>query len=279
MRWAICNELFEGWEFGKVCRFVKSAGYEGLEIAPFTLAVPITDVSPQRRAELRAQASEAGVEIIGLHWLLAKTTGLHLTSPDAAVRARTSAYLFALAEACRDLGGHIMVFGSPSQRSLQPGVSWDRAFDLATETFQRAMPRIADCGVTICMEPLTRDETDFINTCDEAVRLIEAVGHANFVLQLDVKAMSSESTPVPDLIRRHARRTGHFHANDPNRRGPGFGDTDFVPIFQALTEAGYDGWVSVEVFDFTPDPETVATKSVEYMRKVRSTKYEVRSTG
>jgi sugar phosphate isomerase/epimerase len=78
--------------------------------------------------------------------------------------------------------------------------------------------------------------------------------------------MSSESQPIPDIIRQYANRTGHFHANDPNRRGPGFGDVDFVPIFRALNESGYDRWVSVEVFDYTPDPETIAEKSIEYMQ-------------
>jgi sugar phosphate isomerase/epimerase len=78
--------------------------------------------------------------------------------------------------------------------------------------------------------------------------------------------MSSESTPVPDLVRRHAGRAGHFHVNDANGRGPGFGDTDFVPILQALDDSGYDRWVSLEVFDFTPDPETIATGSLEYLR-------------
>jgi sugar phosphate isomerase/epimerase len=271
MRYAICNELFEGWPFDRVCRYVKSVGYDGLEVAPFTLAPLITDVDAGQRAELKQQAADAGVEIIGLHWLLAKTEGFHLTSPDAAVRARTADYLVELARATRDLGGDLMVFGSPKQRSLSEGVSWDRAFDFATQTFRRAMPGVADCGVRICMEPLAPTETDFINTCEEGVRLMDAVSHPNFVLHLDVKAMSSESTPITDLIRRYIPRTGHFHANDPNMKGPGFGEVDFVPIFSALREAGYGGWVSVEVFDYTPDPETIASRSVEYMKRSAET--------
>ena len=95
------------------------------------------------------------------------------------------------------------------------------------------------------------------------------VSHPNFVLHLDVKAMYSEHTPPTELIRRHGRAAGHFHANDANRRGPGFGDVDFVPIFQALQDAGYDRWVSVEVFDYSPDPETIARKSIEYMSNCR----------
>ena len=130
MKFAICNELFEGWEFDRVCRFVKDAGYDGLEVAPFTLAPLITDVPAARRVELRQQAADAGVEIIGLHWLLAKTEGFYLTSPDKDVRQRTAAYLVALAEACRDFGGDLMVFGSPKQRSLLPGVSREQAFEL-----------------------------------------------------------------------------------------------------------------------------------------------------
>jgi sugar phosphate isomerase/epimerase len=267
MRFAMCNELYENWKFDDVCKFLKEAGYDGVEVAPFTLAPRITDVSRERRSTLRAQAAHAGIEIIGLHWLLAGTDGLYLTSPDANVRSNTADYIVRLAEASRDLGGDLMVFGSPKQRSLLPGVSRQQAFDWAAELFKSVMPRVADCGVTICMEPLSPNETDFINTCAEAKDLIDAVGHPSFSLHLDVKAMSSESSPVTELIRQYGPTAHHFHANDANRRGPGFGDVDFVPIFQALRESGYDRWVSVEVFDYKPDPETITTKSIEYMRQ------------
>jgi sugar phosphate isomerase/epimerase len=267
MKFAICNELFEGWAFDRVCRYVKSVGYDGLELAPFTLAPLITDLDARQRAALRKQAADAGVDIIGLHWLLARTEGLHLTSPDREVRTRTAEYLGHLAQATRDLGGDLMVFGSPKQRSLMDGVSWDQAFDYAAETFRRAMLAVADSGVRICMEPLATTETNFINTCAEGARLMDAVGHANFVLHLDVKAMSSERTPITELIRQFVPRTGHFPVNDPNMKGPGFGEVDFVPIFRALEDAGYKGWVSVEVFDYTPDPETITVGSIEYMRR------------
>jgi sugar phosphate isomerase/epimerase len=267
MRYAICNETFEGWEHERVCRFVAGLGYEGLEVAPFTLAPRVTGVTPERRALLRRQAENAGLKIIGLHWLLAKTEGLQLTSADPAVRERTAAYLVDLARCCRDLGGDLMVFGSPAQRRIPAGVTRAQATDHAVDTFRRALPAFGDSGVKLCLEPLSPPEADFINTCAEAVEIIDRLDHPNFVLHLDVKAMATDEAPVTELIRRHAARTGHFHANDPNRRGPGFGNTDFVPIFRALKESGYGGWVSVEVFDYSPDPETIARDSLRYMRE------------
>ncbi|MGE3805400.1 MAG: sugar phosphate isomerase/epimerase family protein [Gemmataceae bacterium] len=267
MRYAICNETFEGWDHARVCRLVADLGYTGLEMAPFTLAPRITDVTAEQRRTLRKQAEDCGLQLCGLHWLLAKTEGLQLTAPDESVRQKTADYLIALAQACRDLGGDLMVFGSPLQRKIPPGADKARAADLAVDTFNRAKHGIGAAGVRLCLEPLAPAETDFIQSCAEANAILDRIDHPSFVLHLDVKAMSSESTPVTELIRQHARRTGHFHANDPNKRGPGFGNTDFVPIFKALKDTQYQGWVSVEVFDYSPDPETIARDSIRYMKE------------
>ncbi|MBV9126390.1 MAG: sugar phosphate isomerase/epimerase [Planctomycetes bacterium] len=267
MKYAICNETFDGWDHDRVCRLVAEVGYTGLEVAPFTLGPRITEVPAEHRRLMRRQAEEHGLRIVGLHWLLARTEGLHITALEEGVRQRTADYLVELARCCRDLGGDLMVFGSPAQRRIPAGATRAQAADLAADTFRRALPGIADCGVKLCLEPLAPVEADFINTCAEAVDLLDRVGHPSFVLHLDVKAMAADEAPAPELIRRYAGRTGHFHANDVNKRGPGFGDTDFVPIFQALRDSGYPGWVSVEVFDYTPDPETIARESLRYMRQ------------
>jgi sugar phosphate isomerase/epimerase len=267
MKYAICNETFEGWEHLRICRFIADLGYTGIELAPFTLAPTVSDVSRDQRRQLREQAEACGIQVVGLHWLLARTEGLCLTAPDAATRDRTAGYMGELARYCKDLGGTTLVLGSPQQRHIPQGCTRADAFANAADTLSRALPRIADEGVLLCLEPLSTQETDFINTCTEAVELLDHIGHPNLVLHLDVKAMASEQTPIADLIGRYLPRTGHFHANDANRRGPGFGAIDFVPIMRALKRGKYEGWISVEVFDYSPDPETIASESLRYLRE------------
>lgn len=267
MKYAICNETFGDWDFARVCSVAAEHGYGGIEIAPFTLAGRIGDVSAQRRRELRADADKAGLEIAGLHWLLARTEGLQITSPDGAVRKRTAAYLGELAECCRELGGSILVFGSPQHRRIPPGRSLAEATDFAADTLQDTLPRLESLGVVMALEPLGPTDTDFLTTCAETCRLLDRLKHPNLALNLDVKAMCSESEPIPALIHRHSNRLAHFHANDANLRGPGFGDVDFRPILRSLQEARYGGWVSVEVFDYLPDPITIARESIRYLRE------------
>lgn len=269
MNFAICQELFENWEWERQCEFAASLGYTGLELAPFTVGDRISDVSTEQRAELRRVAEANGMQIIGLHWLLAKTEGLHLTTSDAAARKATSDYFIELGQACADLGGTLMVLGSPFQRNLEEGMSMEQALDNAAEVLKDALPAFADRGVEICMEPLTKKETDFINTCAEATHLIELVGEPNLTLHQDVKAMlGAEEKSIPELIHEYRGRVGHFHVNDTNLLGPGMGDTEYRPILKALLDAEYDGWVSVEVFDYSPGAEHIAKQSIEYMQGI-----------
>jgi len=225
------------------------------------------DIGASERSAIRDAARESEIEVVGLHWLLAKTEGLHLTGPDAAMRKRTSDYLCRLVQLCSDVGGRVLVLGSPQQRSIQPGVTPEQAYANAREALIPVARTLESLGITLCIEPLGPEETDFINTADEAWRLAQAIGSPAVKIILDVKAMSTEAGSIESIIARHAAHAGHVHVNDPNRRGPGFGEQDFVPLMAALNRAGYMGYVSVEVFDFTPDPVTIAERSFAYLQK------------
>jgi sugar phosphate isomerase/epimerase len=267
MKFAICNETFQDWPFDKAFAYARECGYTGVEFAPFTISKNAYDIAPARRAEVRQQAEDAGLEVVGLHWLLAFTEGYYLTTPDAAVRAETSDYLCELARLCRDLGGEVLVLGSPQQRNLLPGVTHDQALRNAANVIRHAVPTFAECGVVLAVEPLGPEEGDFMRTADLGTQLIEMVNAPQVRLHLDVKAMSTEEKPIADIIRENASLLQHFHANDPNRRGPGMGEVDFKPILKALHDIDYQGWVSVEVFDYEPGIEALAGESIRYMQK------------
>jgi sugar phosphate isomerase/epimerase len=266
MKFAICNETFQDWPFDKAFEFAKQCGYTGIEIAPFTIHKNAFEISPERRAEVRRLAEDAGLEVVGLHWLLAFTEGYYLTSPDDAVRHKTTEYLCELARLCRDFGGNVLVLGSPLQRNLLPGVSHDQAMEFAASVICQAVGEFEQCGVTLAVEPLGPEEGDFLLTAELGRALVQQVDSPHCRLHLDVKAMSSEETAIDEIIRQSAPLLAHFHANDANRRGPGMGEIDFVPILRTLEEINYDGWVSVEVFDYEPGIEALARDSITYLK-------------
>ena len=265
-KYAICNETFGDWPLDQALQLAKEVGYTGWEVAPFMLTEQLSSYSDTQRQEYRAEVEAAGFQITGLHWLLAKTEGLYLTSPDEDTRRRTTDYLGELAKLCHDLGGNTMVLGSPQQRNVPESQSMDSAMQCAAEVIGGVTPLLADLDVSIAIEPLGREEGNFLNEAANARELGRMVNHPNVQLHLDVKAMSDEPTPIPQIIRDNADAMIHFHANDPNRQGPGMGEVDFVPIFQALKDVGYDGWVSVEVFDYSPGVESLVTDSMRHMQ-------------
>ena len=268
MRFALCNEMFEHSSLPEVCIVAQQLGYHGIEIAPFTLASSIFDITASQRREARRIIEKYGLICVGLHWLFAGPKDLHVTTSDEATWKRTRNYLSALLDLCHDLTGKVLVLGSPKQRNILEGQTFDGAWQRATDMFDAVLDQAAGLGLTICLEPLSPAETDFINTVDEAMKMVRQIDHPNLKVHLDVKAMSSESKPIAEIIRSvHATDVGHFHVNDPNLYGPGMGNVDYTPIATALSDIGYDGWLSVEVFKYDPDPETIVRKSIEYLRR------------
>ena len=268
MKLAVCNEFFEGWKIEDVFTYAAEIGCDGVEIAPFTLAESVTRISAKRRSSIRKAAEKAGVEIVGLHWLLASPKGMYLTHPDKTIRNKTRDYIKALIQFCGDLGGAIMIHGSPAQRNVQPG--WDRAecWKNAVDVFAGCTKEMEQHNVTYCIEALTSKETNIINTLAEARQMIADVGHPNFQTMVDTKAATAENKPHVDVIAEAGKAMRHVHVNDPNLRGPGSGDLHFASILRALKDRHYTGYISVEVFNFKPDPQTIAARSIGYLKGI-----------
>jgi sugar phosphate isomerase/epimerase len=268
MKFGICNEIFQEWKLEDAMAFAYKAGYDGIEIAPFTLAKYVTDISPEQRTHIREAAARVGIEITGIHWVLVQAEGMYLNHPDATVRERTAKYFCELVNFCADIGGKIIVGGSPKQRNVMEGVTYEQAWEWAANTFRESVKLAEPRGVTICFEPLAPSETNFVNTAAEGIRFARQFNSPAMKIILDVKAMCSEEKPIPQIIRESRGDFAYFHANDRNLKGPGFGDVDFIPIAAALKEVGYQGYASVEVFKFEEGAEVIATKSIEYLKRV-----------
>jgi len=180
MKFGICNETFQGWKIDDIFTFCARAGYDAVEVAPYTLAKYVTDIPAAERARIRDAAARAGIAISGIHWVLAQAEGMHLTSPEAATRDRTAQYFCDLVDFCADIGGKIIVVGSPKQRNLLPGVTADQAWTWATDVFRPSVKAGEKRGVIICLEPLPAEDTNFINTAAEAVRFTRQLQSPNF---------------------------------------------------------------------------------------------------
>lgn len=267
MRFAICNETYPGRPFEQVCEDAAAAGYHALELAPFTLKDDPRELTEADALRLSRIASSFGLDILGLHWLLTKPSWFHITTPDDLLRAETAKFGRHLARFCAMTGGRIMVWGSPKARNTLPEWKYEDAFQRAADTVRLVAEEAGKYGVVIAMEPLGRKETNFLNTAEETIRFCKLVDHPSCKLHLDVKAMSDEPTPIADIIRASRDWFVHFHANDPNLLGPGMGEVKYEPIIAALREVKYEGYLSVEVFDYSPGPEHIARESIRFLRE------------
>jgi sugar phosphate isomerase/epimerase len=272
MRIALCNEVLAGMPLERQCEYAARVGYDGLEIAPFTLSDTPEKISTSEAAKIRRIVEASGLVVTGLHWLLVKPDGLSLTDPDASVRKHTLDVMIHLIGLCAELGGAVLVHGSPKQRQIAPGETHAIALGRLQDALAQAALAAARVGVTYCIEPLSQRETSLVNTIAEAAELVRSIDHPNLKTMIDCSAAGqTEAEAVPALIDRWLP-TGllaHLQVNDPNRRGPGQGEMKFAPILAALKRHNYSGTIAVEPFDYSPDGPGVAAFSSGYLRGLR----------
>ncbi len=268
-RYSICNEVFEKMEFAASCRLARKLGYTGLEIAPFTLAENVDDISAERRRELGRMMKSEGITFAGLHWLLVTPKWLHITTGDKDVRERSWDYFRKLVDLCGDLGGGVMVLGSPKQRGTR-GATRGEATNHLRDGLAKLAAHASARKAIIAMEALDRTQTDVVNTLDEAAAIVKQVKKPTVQTMFDVHNTLDEREPHDALVRRHYGMIRHIHINEMDGRHPGTGTYDFLPVMRALREKGYGGWLSVEVFDFKPGAERIGREAMEHLKKVEA---------
>jgi D-psicose/D-tagatose/L-ribulose 3-epimerase len=268
-RLALCNEVLAPWTFAEQCAYASRLGYRGLEVAPFTLADDPATITDAQAAAWRAIAADHGLVICGLHWLLVAPRGLSISSPEQAVRDRTDDVIRRLVELCAQLGGSYLVHGSPAQRNPTAGQSAGEALARASEAWVRAGEQATRLGLSYCIEPLSRDQTEVVNTVAQALQIVEAAQLPGLKTMLDTSSAGlSEDESLDCVIDRWwpTGKLAHVQLNDRNRRGPGQGDDRFGPILAALARQGYDGWIAMEPFDYQPDGPGSAAHAIGYVR-------------
>ncbi len=271
-RFALCNELFERFSFPDACQTIHEIGYSGIEIAPFTLAENPVALSVDERAAVRREIDRQQLSFVGLHWLLVSPPGLHATTPDRDLRAKTWTFLHGLVDLAADLqapdqSGAVLVFGSPKQRSSVPGMSPANAVAVLTEELGRLAPHVQERGVQLLLEPLSPAQTDVVTSLEQAVQIVEQIASPAIQTMFDVHNASAETLAHPELVRRYLPHIRHVHVNEFDGREPGTGSYDFRALLAALSAANYSRWISLEVFDFSRDPRAVATRALNHLQK------------
>jgi D-psicose/D-tagatose/L-ribulose 3-epimerase len=265
-RQSICNEAFENWNFADECRAIRKAGYDGIEIAPFTLAEKPSDITAAQRAEYRDIMASEGLAFVGLHWLMLMPKGLHVTSPDADLRRRSWGHIYDLVDLCADLGPNgVMVFGSPKQRSITGGLTREQATRNFVDGLASVAPHAEERGVTILVEALPANQADVILSLAEASSIVDEIGSPAVQTMFDVHNAIDEAEPHAVLVDRYFDRIRHVHVNELDGRHCGAGDYDFKPVLETLRRRNYAGWISLEAFDFTPGAERLANESLRHL--------------
>ena len=235
------------------CGRAKSFGFDAVEL--FARSADELNAKTLRQL-LEASQLKLAAMGTGAGWIVHK---LRLTDPDAMVRRRAQQFVGAIIDFAGGFGAPAII-GSMQGR-WEGAVSRADALGWLSEALEQLGPRAHALGVPLLFEPLNRYETNLIRTIDEGLELLRPLRTKNVKLLCDLFHMNIEESSIADALRRAGPLVGHIHFADSNRHAVGFGHTDVAPVFRALADIGYTGYLSAEVLPL-PDGDTAAAQTM-----------------
>lgn len=229
---------------------LKAAGYDGIEVPIFSGQVAHYEAVGRRLRDMGLEATGIGVLPAG-----------SCISPDAAERRQAQDGLKWLVDCTAALGASVAAgpFHQPLGLFTGAGPTYDEV-KWCAEVHKEIAQYAAPAGVTLAVEPLNRFECYFLNTIEQAVALCRAVDEPNYGYLFDTFHTNIEENDVASLVFSSIEWIRHVHVSENNRGVPGAGHIPFQAIFDALRQAGWDGWLTVEAFGSALPDLAAATK-------------------
>jgi sugar phosphate isomerase/epimerase len=244
---------------GDLARGIRLAGELEFDVVELSLRAA-TDID---RSALSRLLNQCGLSVSALATAQACLfDSLCLSSDQASVRQAAVKHLQAEIELAAELGAAIIFGGIRGRLDGEPAARAAQR-DGALEAIAKCANHAAGMGVEVLIEPINRYETNFINTTDEAIALLDDLKLPGVRILLDTFHMNIEEVSITDAIRRAGPRLGYVHLVDSNRRSPGQGHLPFESILGVLDEIGFAGPLVAEVMPL-PDDETAARNTAEF---------------
>jgi len=264
MKLSICNEIL-GKDLAKAAEVALKVGCEGVELAHFTFCLKPSDLSASKRAEIKEIFSSRGLEICALHWIYASPPGLKLFSKSEEKRKEALKHTLDVIDLAADLGAKVIVVGSPKQREIPSEVSRRTAEEWAVDFFRKAGEYAGDRGVVIALEPLPAEDTNFINTTEEAVKLAEKILSENVRVMIDLMHVVRSNENLDEILKKYLSWIVHVHIPDVYYR-----PLNLKEAVAKVLKTGYTNYISLEHISPGVSPEESIEKTISFLRELQT---------
>jgi fructoselysine 3-epimerase len=249
---------------------IAGIGYDGVEIGAAAPHAYPAHLSKERRKEIKKVLDDNGIAVSSMLPAPGGGPGFNVASPLAEERREAVDQYKKVIELCSDLGGPTVMYIAGWQIYGTPRI---QAWNWSREALGEIAKTAADFGVVVVVEP-TPTDSNLIESCDDAIELMEQVGAKNVGLMFDTQHAYYRNEVPTDYVYRMGKDLRHIHLAEFGRLPPGAGRGDFVGLVAALREIDYKGYLTMEIGFNRRDvePDLVARQAYEYMKPLVSKK-------